>query len=315
MHSILISIAIASLLTLELLVAGTSAVSLGTLAIAVAVATAIIGVPHGGLDHKLGTGLLRLSGRRGLLLFLAAYLAVALFVVAGWYLLPAITIGSFLLLSAWHFGLEEDERQGDRAWWHWAGLVARGGMVVWVPAAFCGPQMVELLSMVLPASNNALPAAVIGTLAWFAPALAILVVVDLLGPTRATASTAIRVAAFFALFAMVHPLWSFGIYFCGWHSIRGLIHLRAQTGYPIAKLVWQLVPISVAAIALLLAGFLYWSSIDALTPSVVRTLFVGLSALAIPHLMLHVAIDMHDASSTSARPDVLASGFSSGVAS
>ena len=312
MHSIIISIAIAAFLALELLTSVSSLFSFSSVVFMVAIATAVIGIPHGGLDHKLGRDYFALRGWPAMTLFLAFYLLVAGMVVAGWYLVPAATVFGFIGLSAWHFGLEEDERHGSRNWLQWAGLFARGGMVVWVPATFRGSEMAALLNMVLPIGDSALAGSIVALLATSAPLLMILLVVDVTGPTRVGASTIVRLVSLFVLFAVFPPLWSFGIYFCGWHSIRGFVHLQQQTGYSARQLLPRLIPISLSAIVLLVAGLFWWSSVYAFTPAVVRTLFIGLSALAVPHLLLHVAIDLKAAVNS---PDGIgvAVGFSGGA--
>ena len=186
-------------------------------------------------------------------------------------------------------------------------------MVVWVPATFRQAELVELLNMVLPVSNAALSQTFVAALASLSPLLAVLVVIDQLGPPRESINTMLRVAAFFLLFAVVPPLWSFGLYFCGWHSIRGLIHLQEQTGYSTGALFRNLVPVSVAAVLLLACGLIYWSSFEALTPAVVRTLFVGLSALAVPHLLLHVAIDLRLPSQAAMTQPLATGSYSEGA--
>ncbi len=50
-----------------------------------------------------------------------------------------------------------------------------------------------------------------------------------------------------------------------------------------------LLPLTVAALALVTAGSLIWSSTGAIETSLLRTVFLGLSAMAVPHLCLHVA--------------------------
>ncbi len=305
MHSILVTNSIVLLLMLECAGLGLSGLSFGSLAVGVAIAVALIGVPHGGLDHVVGRDLIGYRSLSGTLAFLLMYMMVSATVVAGWYLLPRLTILVFFCLSAWHFGLEEDDRKHHSAL-QWAGLIARGGMVIWVPAMFQGPEVAALLNLVLPQADLNLANHVVGIIQVVGPLLIVLTVVDLFGfelwtsgeQHQATADRAatwqhrLRVISFFALFAVANPILSFGIYFCGWHSIRGLIHLHDQVGGSARSLGLQLLPISIAAIVLFAGGFYFWSTIDDVTPAVVRTIFIGLSAVAVPHLLLHVISDL-----------------------
>jgi lycopene beta-cyclase len=73
---------------------------------------ALIGLPHGAVDHILETGTLRPSK---LPAFILEYIAKALVLAGIWYLFPVIGLGLFLLYSAWHFG------QADGETWSWSG--------------------------------------------------------------------------------------------------------------------------------------------------------------------------------------------------
>ena len=101
----------------------------------------------------------------------------------------------------------------------------------------------------------------------------------------------LRIVAFSILFATVDPLISFGVYFCGWHSVLGLAHLRDQFQFSNIELALNLLPISFMAIALFAVGFAVSSTVNLVGPAIVQTLFIGLSAVAVPHLLLHVITD------------------------
>ena len=95
-------------------------------AVLLAVAVAVVGMPHGGLDHVVGRAVFEpLAGRWWSVVFLSSYLLIALAVVAGWWLMPLVTIALFFTASAFHFGNTE---VGGR----WVSPVL-GGMVIWMP--------------------------------------------------------------------------------------------------------------------------------------------------------------------------------------
>jgi Brp/Blh family beta-carotene 15,15'-monooxygenase len=89
------------------------------------------------------------------------------------------------------------------------------------------------------------------------------------------------------LFAVATPLVSFPVYFCGWHSARGLRRLRRELGESWPQLAASLAPLTGTAIALiaLLAWFVLGGS--GWNETLLRATFVGLSAVAVPHLVLH----------------------------
>lgn len=274
---------------------------LSTIALVLAGMVAMLGLPHGALDHRVGKKLLRsYPDSSAMLIFFVSYLAVVLVVVAGWFVAPQVTVMAFFCLSAWHFGLEEDERS-DRSRWQWAALFARGGMVIWVPAVFQGTEIVNLLAAILPASDFSAAGEVVALIQFAAPVLIALTLFDAIfysadSQQRCLGLSAIwlhrlRLASFAILFATANPLVSFGLYFCAWHSIRGLIHLRQQFGESMGRFGLSLLPITVAALVLFAIGFVFSPNFGQVTPAIIQTLFIGLSAVAIPHLLLHILAD------------------------
>lgn len=298
MHSLAVSIMIGFILLTQAL-GLTLSYSVGVLLLAAAVAT--IGLPHGSLDHQVGRKLMSgLPASISYLIFFAAYLIVAGAVIAGWYISPLLTTLAFFCLSAWHFGLEEDER-GSISRIQWLAMIARGGMVIWVLAVFQSQETIRLLATILPSSNFDVASQIVAIVKFVAPALAALTLVDVITFQNGKRSAwlgispkrlhLLRVSSFAILFATVDPLVSFGVYFCGWHSIRGLIHLREQFGLPRWSFLLRLAPISVVTLAIFAVGFLLSRNSNSVTPAVIQTLFIGLSAVAIPHLLLHVISD------------------------
>lgn len=298
MHSIILFAAIAAVLATQFF--GLS-LSLNQVVMLLAVAVAVVGLPHGALDHVVGRKMFSsLSRAPAIAAFMFLYVLISLMVVAGWFLSPVVTIAGFFALSAWHFGLEEDDRK-QIVPWQWAAMVARGGMVIWIPATFQGPVIAEMLTQILPLSDATTASLILTALEVLAPALALLTVVDAWTwkpncekPFLKISSVwqhRLRILAFAFLFAFVHPLISFGIYFCGWHSIRGLVHLREEFGGKLGQFTWSLLPISAAAIVLFILGFGLSFAWNELSPAIIQTLFIGLSAVAIPHLLLHVVSD------------------------
>ncbi len=97
----------------------------------------------------------------------------------------------------------------------------------------------------------------------------------------------LRNTSFSVLFAVTDVLISFGIYFCGWHSIRGLVRLAKNHGMSPLQLASATAPLSLGAIGLAGLGMWFWSSGQGVSEATSRTVFVALSAMAVPHLLLH----------------------------
>ena len=269
-----------------------------------AVLVAVVGLPHGAADHRFARPRLEpLLGPAWWGVFLTAYLAIAGAVVLGWVLAPAVTIIAFFLASAWHFGQEEPDltpgpRRVNPA--RLACHVARGGLVIWVPVALQTDEVVRLLSLTAPQGfgpeiQRAVDVLVvcswamlaIAAVAWVRQALA--AVASRGRRRRILLLDALMIASLVLVFAVTTPVVGFLVYFCGWHSIRGLRRLRRELGEGRLQLAVSLAPMTVVAIGLV--AMAAWLVLRAPTwnDTLIRATFVGLSGVAVPHLVLHGA--------------------------
>jgi len=272
-----------------------------------ALLVAVIGLPHGAADHRFAQP--RLEPRLGAAwggVFLAGYLAIAGAVVLGWFLAPAATILVFFLASAWHFGQEEpDLTPGPRrATWprlvRLGGRMARGGLVIWVPVALQTAEVVRILSLTAPRGSGpeiqrAVDALVvcswvmltIAAVDWGRRALAAIAATG--RRRRVLLLDGVLEASFVSLFAATHPVAGFLVYFCGWHSARGLRRLRRELGESWWQLAASLAPLTAVAIGLVALTTFFVLRAPTWNDTLIRATFIGLSAVALPHLVLHGA--------------------------
>ena len=283
--------------------AAVASVTAGVLAVLVA----MVGLPHGAADHRFARPRLEpVLGVAWLPVFLAVYLAVAVVVACGWFVAPAATIVAFFLASAWHFGQEESRLAIGPRILRPAFRFARGGLVIWTPLVFQGREVGEILGLVAPGGSG--PAIQHATIlltacSWImlptaaaAWALQGLVAVRRSGRVRQLLwiDNAL-VASLVALFAVASPLVSFPVYFCAWHSARGLKRLRRELGESWQELATSLAPLTATAIALIgLSAWLVLSG-SGWNETLIRATFIGLSAVAVPHLLLHGIAPLLDA--------------------
>jgi len=260
---------------------------------------ALIGLPHGAADHRFARPRLEpVLGMAWLPVFLGGYLAVAVLVVCGWFLAPAATVVAFFLASAWHFGREEPRFPVGPRGLRPVFQFARGGLVIWTPLVFQAREVAAILGLATPGGSG--PAiqyatSLLTACSWtMLPLAAAAWMLQGLAASRRTgqrrrvllADNAL-VASLVVLFAVASPLVSFPVYFCGWHSARGLERLRRDLGESWSELVRSLAPLTVVAIALV--GLAAWLVLGGAgwNGTLIRATFVGLSAVAVPHLVLH----------------------------
>ncbi len=286
MHST--GVAIACLLLAAASVIGFDVPSSWTL-LGLTMSIALVGVPHGGLDHLTGRKLL--SGRLPAmwpLVFFPAYLAAGLLVAAGWFLLPWTTAVSFFLISAWHFGLEDDRSRLPSKLADNIAAVAIGGLVIWIPVLTQADRVAAILQTLLSSGRVESISGIIETSRFIScilvPVAGIVIASDL---AAGNYSRGLRNTSFLVLFALADVLLAFGIYFCGWHSIRGLARLAADHRMNLGQLAAATAPLTLGALGLAGLGMWFWSSGQGISQATSRTVFVALSALAVPHLLLH----------------------------
>jgi len=250
------------------------------------VAVAMVGIPHGGLDHRFGRVILRPRfGPMWWLVFLAGYLSVAGVVIAGWFLMPAITVVLFFVISAWHFGDKHDGRQPLN--------VVLGGMVIWIPLLFRPNEVTGLLYCVIPNGNLEQVGAGVKMAQPLLWSIAIFFIGCLLFEVSVDAVG--RKVAFAILFATLPTLASFTLYFCGWHSMRELAGLANQADPSRPWRGLRLVLLAAApmsAMAVLATAFVaaVFAGDRELEPVLVQAVFLGLSAVAVPHILLQEVV-------------------------
>jgi len=272
---------------------------------------AVVGLPHGAADHRFARPRLEpVLGMAWLPVFLAGYLVVAVVVVWGWFVAPAATVVAFFLASAWHFGQEEPRLPVGPRCLRPVFRFARGGLVIWMPLVFHPTEVTAILGLAAPGGSG--PAIDRATSLLTGCSWIMLVVAaaawGLQGLTASQRTGQMRrvlfadnalAASLVALFAVASPLVSFPVYFCAWHSARGLKRLRAELGESWPELARSLAPLTVGAICLV--GLAAWLVLGGpgWNGTLIRATFVGLSAVAMPHLLLHGVAPLLEAS---ARP-------------
>jgi len=179
--------------------------------------------------------------------------------------------------------------------------------VIWTPLVFHASEVAAILGLAAPVGSGLAIQNATGLLtacSWIMLPLA--AVAWTLQALAASGRTGQRrrilltdnavVASLVVLFAVASPLVSFPVYFCGWHSSRGLERLRRELGESWPELARSLAPLTVGAIALV--GLAAWLVLGGAgwNGTLIRATFVGLSAVAVPHLLLHGVAPLCEAS-------------------
>ncbi|MDG1825228.1 MAG: Brp/Blh family beta-carotene 15,15'-dioxygenase [Henriciella sp.] len=247
--------------------------------IALGIAVAFLGLPHGAIDAYIThqEGLWRSAG--GLAVFAGIYALIALTVIGTWILMPILSLSAFLVISAWHFGADANARSQVERWLF-------GGLLLSLPSFFHPANVASLFEAISgPSAVGLVP-----VLQVLAPVAAIGVIAMLVRPQSGTPRrwTDIATVSGLILFAWaLPPLVYFAVYFCALHSpahFQRVIRLvpTSQRSGAIAQTA------GFTALTLVLAGVAFIVMADAvsLQQSTLQIVFIGLAALTVPHMFL-----------------------------
>ena len=258
-----------------------------------AMAVVVFGLPHGALDLALVQGASRGSWT-ALAAAIAIYLVISAAILATWITAPVVALSGFLAIAVIHFGLgdTEDLHGPQRA----VEVIARGGFAGIAPLVFHPQTTRDLFGLLVGnasiANLDAALAVMTTPAAWLWIACLIIAVVWRALQRAAGWFPAIaELLLTTAVFAAFHPLAAFLLYFCFVHSVRHIADLgaaRFPDSAPRARR-WLLIESLPFTIATLLLGAIGWFAVAGsvtFDEAMIRTIFWGLSALTVPHMIL-----------------------------
>ena len=271
-----------------------------TQVVLLALGVAILGLPHGALDiHMLRR---EVGGRPGFWPsagLVVGYVLAALVVLVLWQLRPRAALLTFLLVSAAHFGQIDypNRRIAWRGLRRLLQVTARGLIPIAVPSFFRAAETTALFNELL-GLPHALDEVDVRGFAQFGLALVGLgLMAEVFGWARSPVHRRLHawnlftMAITIVLFVCAPPIIAFGLYFCLLHSAAHSIDLagRLDAASPSRGLrrfaVAAALPTSAALVALAATGIWLAANADA-TRAALQVIFIGLSCLTAPHVML-----------------------------
>jgi Brp/Blh family beta-carotene 15,15'-monooxygenase len=259
------------------------AVIADSLVFVLAIAVAIVGLPHGALDPWIARRAGLWKTARGCAVFHLGYVSLAVMVLLAWRAAPGAALAGFLSLSAWHFG--GDWRTDLPVW----ARVSAGAALLALPAWRWHGEVEQSFGLLAGQDGRRIADA----LAVVGPGVVAAMAAVVMVAARRSITSAIELLAVAALAVLLSPLVYFIVYFCALHSLRHL-RLAAASALPgartrMAGIVALYTALTLAAATLIwpwLAGFsghaADWSD------DLLRLVFIGLAALTLPHMLVVV---------------------------
>jgi beta-carotene 15,15'-dioxygenase len=280
-----------------------------------------LGLPHGALDHLVPLRMGFAWGKKplGISLYLLCYIAIAALYFGLWLWQPLVAFVGFLLATVFHWGQGDVRfleiflnRQRISKWGAGVSVVLRGSLPMVLPvlafpetAASLYVNAAKGLGLIpLPLElNSPILVASLTTYMLILFALYLANAVKVSANLWALRMDLAELALLTLLFCTVPAYMSVGIYFIAWHSLRHLARLlvlkekdvnRIKDGLwqrPVRRLILDLLPITLAAIGLLV-GLYFWKSKHVGTLETFVALYLVLiSALTKPHLVVVALMD------------------------
>ncbi|MFM8771451.1 MAG: beta-carotene 15,15'-dioxygenase, Brp/Blh family [Candidatus Kapaibacterium sp.] len=238
-------------------------------------AIALLGIPHGAVDHHM-MGVK--GGRRSA--DLLRYVAAIALVISVWLISPLLMLSLFLLNSAWHFG-DCDVPNAGRL--HWLRAFVYGASVL---VLLVDPRSVSVRPIIEELLRTRIDMQLFSGLDSYRIAAAVMVmIIPAMVSVPIIRQRLIRSAIIIALAFTVDSLLAFTWYFTIVHALTSMNDLRHHLG---GRFPWSWPELIVAALPLSLVSLAGIATAAMFLPqtSGIVALFVALSALTLPHSVL-----------------------------
>ncbi len=256
----------------------------------------LIGLPHGATDHGLFLTLWKKGSSGKKINFYLAYLGIIGLYALVWYVLPLAAFVIFILLSVYHFGqsnwVDVGYKSKPVATVHY---LLWGSGILLTPILLHTEEAITIVSTMTGVTLSAPPYDVVLLLIGIATIVNIAFIIFLvftkaLGKSRALLEL-IAYALLMGVFFTNSLLLGFTIYFVFWHSLTSahdqLLFFRRRLSPALRKqLIFEIMMTVLGALAFCLIVWLGPGPEAALQPSIIGGVFVMISLLTMPHMLL-----------------------------
>jgi Brp/Blh family beta-carotene 15,15'-monooxygenase len=237
----------------------------------------LFGLPHGALDPWIAQQIGLNNTRTEVFIFNSLYLAMTVCVVLIWLWLPALSLGVFLFISAWHFSDDWSKSLNTPL------RLSAGALLLLMPIGFHTEAVYSIFEQLSGQSGGALAASLALPAGFLTTAMIILVGVAL---WQKQWQSALEFISLFLLAYFTSPLLYFTLYFCLLHSPRHLSELFIAAPTLEHSRMLRMMLIYTLATLVLLGGLgWYWATLPTST-LILRLIFIGLAAVTVPHMLL-----------------------------
>ena len=283
---------------------------------------ATIGVSHGSLDNLKGKKLFKMYKIKNFYLFYFYYILISFFIIGLWYILPSLTIFSFLLIASYHFGKEDtifnfdnEKKINNKIE---ISFLLKGSIIIIAPITFHYQETYEIFSLLF--LNDSFFLKTLNYIKYFditnayeLTFLKLLFIASILsGLYLHTCKNYIGLGDFLggdnlipdfisiiALNAIFDPLIAFTIYFCFLHSIRhtvSLIYELDEKNFKngLNRFIKKAIPLTLVTAIMFVFAVYYLANYYVLDDAILKVIFIGLASLTFPHILLEYLLEKNE---------------------
>ena len=243
------------------------------------ITVSIIGIPHGYFDFLIAKKLFD-NYKSWLIKFIFSYLSISLIYLMSWLYYSEIALIFFLIISTYHFGIEETEEIENK---NYLLIFLLGSAPILVPILFHTSEVFSFFSILL--NYNFQPLFVLNELKYIYVILFLLFLINY-------KKLLFLYILLLINFIFLPPLISFILYFCFHHSLRHYLYSMSDSKiYPNSlnlrkrALFFIILTITFTAIAISLMLELTTYTFQHV---IIQYIFITLACLTLPHLILNI---------------------------
>ena len=259
---------------------------------------ATIGVSHGSLDNYKGKKLFKFYSLKNSIIFYLSYILVALLIILLWKILPTVTLFTFLILAAYHFGKEDSLEKIRKSNFKLLYYFSRGSIIIFAPLTFHANETIEIFRMISSASF----ADYLFNLEkyyFFKLMLGLAILSSYLISGKESASFYFEVPSILAMNYFFNPFFAFTIYFCFLHSVRHIISLSSELDNENIKeglnmFFNKALPLSLITAIIFIITLYFMLDLNQLNEAIFKVIFIGLASLTFPHILLEYLLEKNE---------------------
>ena len=264
-----------------------------------------IGISHGSLDNLKGRKLFQIFEIKKFYIFYLAYILIAIIVIILWILIPYVSLIIFLMVASYHFGKEDTQfLVVENSYYNQFLFLLKGSLIVFAPMYFHFNETISIFKLLFIENENFynfLDLIESKKILLYCIILSTLANIILFTKNFELKKFTIFLDYFSIIIINYYfsPLVAFTIYFCFLHSVRHSISLmseldRDDLGNGFKIFVKKALPLTIITAIFCAIGLYLLNNTYNLESSILKIIFIGLSSLTFPHILLEYLIEKNE---------------------